>query len=222
MGKPGKNKGTQRGAIKATITGLKETYKNFAARVVEEQTSLRKEVAGSFLDLQERFKKIVVATGQQLAQLNANQQVHGDVIEQLDINVQAVAKMHLEAFGRFEQIEVFMTMLGQLDDLTQEQLAEVKEKAKESYEATMTECFRQVREERAAAVEEQRKAADEAKKADAAKVQEAEVAKKKALDDSEQDFAESALQEAEAPNLSTTIGGQGSGIPAGADVFGGQ
>lgn len=219
-----KNKGTQRGAIKATVKDLQEKWKTFSTRVAAEQNSLRKEVAGAVADIQDRFKKIVVATGQQLAQLQANQQVHSEVIEQLDINVQAVAKMHLENYGRFEQIDVLIAKYvseGEVLDITQDELAEIKVRATESYEATMSECFRQVREERAAAVEEQRKAADQARQEQADAVEANEKAKKEALDKTEQEFAESALEEAEAPNLSTTVGGQGSGIPAGADVFGG-
>lgn len=217
-----KNKGTQSGAIKAKVKELEERFKNTAERLVKESQALRKEVAGSVGDLQERFKKIVIATGQQLAQLQANSQVHSNVLEQLDINVQAVAKMHLEAFGRFEQIQSYLVRSGiAAEELTQEELAEIKDKAKEAYEATMTECFRQVHEERKAAVEEQRKAADEAKVAEAKAVEEAAVAKKEAVDKSESEFAEEALQDAESRNLSASVGGQGASIPAGADVFGG-
>lgn len=220
----GKNKGTQKGAVKATVKDLMERMKTFSTRIVAEHNSLRKEVAVSVSDLQERFKKIVIATGQQLAQLQANQQVHSDVLEQLDINIQAVAKMHIENFGRFEQLEVFLQRSlneGETLKISQEELVELKIRAKEAYEATMSECFRQVHEERAAAVEEQRKAANKAKQEQADAVAANDKAKKEVLDKSEQEFAESALQEAEAPNLSTTVGGQGSGIPAGADVFGG-
>lgn len=220
----GKNKGTQKGAIKATVKDLLERWKTLSTRTVEAQNSLRKEVAASVSDLQDRFKKIVIATGQQLAQLQANQQVHSDVLESLDINVQAVAKMHLENYGRFEQLEVFLQRSlkeGETLVISQEELVEIKTRAKESYEATMSECFRQVHEERAAVVKERHKAAEKAKQEQADAVAANETAKKEALDKSEQEFAESALQEAEAPNLSTTVGGQGSGIPAGADVFGG-
>lgn len=212
------------GKLKSKVATLEGGWKDLSARLARDHGAFKKEWADKFNGLGERFKKIVLATGQQLAQLQANSQVHSNVLEQLDINVQAVAKMHLENYGRFEQIMIFLERAGAVIDvseLTQEELVKAKEKAKEAYEATMTECFRQVHEERAAAVEAQRKAAEKAKVDSEKEKEEAVGAKKEAEDKEEAEFAQKTLEEAEARNISTSTGGQGASIPADAEVFGG-
>lgn len=224
----GKGKGSQPGELRRRIEDLKKSWKDLSARIARDHDSFRKEWSSKFNglgkqmdELTGRFKKIVMATGQQLAQIQTNIQVHSNVLEQLDINVQAVGKMHLENYGRFEQIDVFLSMLEQLDDLTQEQLTEIRERAKESYEATMNECFRQVHEERAAAVKDQRQAAEKAKKEATEEAEASAEARKEAEDKEESEMAQHALQDAETRGISTNVGGQGADIPDGADVFGG-
>jgi len=220
----GKNKGVQVGELSRLIRILKEDWIEFRGRVQKEQASFRKEWADKFNGMQDRFQKIVVATGQQLAQINANQQVHSNVLEALDVNIQATAKAVREVYGRFQQIDHHLQSIAQphgsdvgVDfELSQENLAVIKDRAQDAYDATMKECFRQVHEERKAAIEEQRRAAEEAKK----KAVEEAAAAVKAKE--EASTAEEVLQEAESSSrLSTQAGGQGSDIPAGAEVFGG-
>jgi hypothetical protein len=191
--------------------------------VVSAHNSFRSEWSSKFNDLQERFKKIVMATGQQLAQLSANQQVHSNVLEQLDINTQAVARLGIEMFGRFEQIDFWLKRSGcNVSELEASELEEIKKRARETYEVCMQNCFRLVHEDREAAIKEQREAADRAKQEAAAEAAKAEQAKKEAADKVEAQTAKQILQDAEnSRKLTTDAGGVGAEIPAGADVFGG-
>lgn len=158
--------------------------------------------------LQENFQQIVSATGHQLATLRANQEVHMDAIEQLDIYNQANARAILECYGRFEQISLFLEKLGHKpEDLTAEEIDTVKKAAKEAYETTMASCFQVVREEREAKlkeIQEQRKK----EKEEQAKAQ------------SEQQSAEEEIRSAEERKLVDEPGGEGADIPEGAEVFG--
>jgi len=200
---------------KSGETGISKVVR-VAEKMQKEYKSFRDEWADKFNSLSNRFEKFIVAVGQQLAGVSANQQIHSNVLERLDINIQAVDRGVREAYGRFEMLDTLLQK-SDLDfaELTAEELASIKESAQETYKDTMQECFRQVNEERKAAIEEQRaaakKAAEEAKKASEEEAQKAEA-----------EVVEQEMQKAEEPStMLTEPGGEGSKIPEGAEVFGG-
>ena len=209
-GRAGNSKSKEKGKGE---TGIAKVVR-FAEELRKEYVAFRTEWKDKFNNLSERFEKIVMAVGQQMAGLNANQQIHGNVIERLDINIQAVDRNVREVFGRFEQIDVFLQKAGiKFDDLTQEELAAIKDEAHKTYEDTSKESFRQVREERKAAIEENRKRAVEAQR----------KAAEEAVEKKEAEAAEQELQNAEQPPmLAEPPSEQGAKIPSGADVFGGD
>ena len=170
-----------------------------------------------FDDLNDRFRQLAAGMAKQLAGLNANQQVHAEVLEKLDVNTQVLAQMIKNLYGKLEQVDVFIARISEypnmsveLTDLSSQDAKEIKDRADEIFNDVMRDMFRQIHEERKAAMEEHRLAAEKEKEEAA----EAEKAKKEA------EQSEEALQATE-QEIVGEPGGEGSSIPEGAEVFGG-
>lgn len=133
---------------------------------------------------------IVAGIGQNFAALRINLEANSDALEQLDIYNQMWAKMFLCLLER-------IVALPSRSKLESDQ--DIKDKAKEDFQALIRECK--------LAVFEERKAYIEAMRAQAAK------------ENTEENMAEQALRNAE-QSLSTA-GSEGSAIPDDAEIFGG-
>jgi hypothetical protein len=181
------------------------------------------EMAGAwdkrFDGLLDRFRKLTVAIGQQMGGINANQQVHSDILEKLDVNVQVLAKMIREIYGKLEQVDVLIARLYEqprtaleepTTNLTPLEAKEIRDRADQLFTDVMREMFTQVREEREAAMKTHREAAKREKEEAEKAKQEKEAAEK----------AEEELQAAEKEVVGEP-GGEGAAIPEEAEVFGG-
>jgi predicted phage tail protein len=154
-----------------------------------------------------------MASAQQFAGLSANQEIQSSVLEKLDINVQVIAKMLKDIYGRLEQVDVLMgkSSVDFKHDFSPSEMEELKKTRDKIFQDVMSACFSMVNEERKAAIEQRRKEVEESKRA----VEEAEKAK------TEAERAEAVLKEAEAPPIIGKPAEYGADIPEGAEVFGG-
>lgn len=154
-----------------------------------------------------------VGVAQNLAAVKANLDSNSDALEQFDIFNQIWAKMILKLSERVAQTDYVVETRIAPQDLNEGDRALIKERAREWFTAVFNEMREEVRVEREAYLKELRAKAAEIQAEQEKAVKEEERAKKEA------EIAESTLRGAE-QNLSTP-GGQGSEIPAGAEVFGG-
>ena len=136
---------------------------------------------------------IAAAVGQNFAAVKANLEANSDAIEQLDIYNQIWAKMFLCL------LECILEINGIVP------APEIKDRAKNDFQALFVECKARVVEEREAYI-----------KAIRARVEEEQRA---ATKPSEEDMAKETLSSAE--SSISTFGGEGSAIPDGAEIFGG-
>ena len=107
----GKNKGHQKGEVSHLLKQVKDEWREFRKNVVSSTESFQKQWAGKFNDLNDRFKKLTIGMAQQLAGMGANQQIHSDVIEKLDIHDQVISKMLRDIYGRLEHIQMYYSMM---------------------------------------------------------------------------------------------------------------
>lgn len=226
MGATGKNKGHQKGEVGRLLKTVKEEWKEFRKNVIVQHEDFQKQWADKFNDLNDRFKKLTMGMAQQLAGMGANQQIHSDVIEKLDINIQVISKMLKDLYGRLEQVDVVLKRPAVMDgqnigfdfEMSDQELEVLKGARDTTFQDIMAESFKIVHEERKAALEQRRKEAEEA----AEEAEEAKKAQAAAVEVVESEAAKEALEEAERPNLVQEPGGPGEvDIPEGADVFGG-
>jgi len=208
-----KNKGTQPGELRRVIDAVKDDWKEFRKNVVDSADKFRKEWADKFNDLNDRFKKLTFGMAKQLAGISANQQIHSDVIEKLDINVQVIGKMIKDVYGRIEQIDMLMeaSEVNFKHDFDNQEIEKIKSARDQTFQDVMSESYRIVHEERKAALEQRRKEAEQA----AVEASKAKTAAEEA------EMADLELKESERPTLVGEPGGPGAEVPAGADVFGG-
>jgi hypothetical protein len=220
VGTQGKSKGHQKGEVGRLLKTVKEEWKEFRKNVVKGSEDFQKQWADKFNDLNDRFKKLTIGMAQQLAGMGANQQIHSDVIEKLDINIQVISKMMKDIYGRIGQVDVVMERSDIEFDLEMSnmELEAIKAARDTLFQDVMTESFRIVHEERKASIEQRRKEAEKA----AEEAEEAKEAQAEAIEVSESEGAQKALEEAERPTLIKEPGGPGEvEIPEGAEVFGG-
>ena len=213
----GKNKGHQKGEVGHLLKQVKEEWKDFRKNVISSTEKFQQQWADKFNDLNDRFKKLTIGMAQQLAGMGANQQIHSDVIEKLDIHDQVISKILRDLYGRLEQIDIVLKRSDvEFDfELSNQELEVLKGTRDTIFKDIMTECFKAVNEERKAAIEQRRKEAEEAAK-------EAEEAQKAKAAAEEQEAADQALKDAERPDLVQEPGGPGEvETPEGAEVFGG-
>lgn len=177
------------------------------------QSDFTQQWADKFNGLLETVKRVQAGVGsiaggvaQNLASVKANLDANGDALEQFDIFNQIWAKMFLKLAERTEQANYLILSGRKLDELDDSDRTVIKDRAREWFGDIFQAMKVEVQEERDAYIKELRAKAAEVQK-------EMDDAKK------EGDVAEQALRGAE-QNLSVP-GGEGSEIPAGAEVFGG-
>src|SRR5690349_15912094 len=142
---------------------------------------------------------IAAAIAQNFAAVKANLDANSEALEQLDVYNQVWAKMFLCLIERMISTSQIIQLQRGYVPLSDQ---EIKTQAKEDFTALLQECKSRVLEEREAYIKALRAQADnEQKRAN------------------EGTMAETALRNAE--QSMSTVGGEGSAIPEGADIFGG-
>jgi len=160
------------------------------------------------------LQSISVGVAQNLAALKANLDVNADGLEQLDIFNRIWAKVLIRSSMRQAQFQYLIDNNLKLEELKDNDLAVIKEQGNEWFEATFVAMKAEVVEEREAYLKELRAKAAEIQSEQEKAAKEAEQAKK------EGEVAEEALRGA--GQGIAALGGHGSEIPAGVQVFGGE
>jgi len=155
-----------------------------------------------------------VGVAQNLAAVKANLDVNADGLEQLDIFNRVWAKVLIHLSMRQAQSQYLIDNNLKVEELKENDLAAIKEQGNEWFEATFNAMKAEVVEEREAYLKELRVRAAEIQAEHERVAKEAEQAKK------EGEVAEEALRGA--GQGIATLGGHGSEIPAGVQVFGGE
>lgn len=195
--------------VDKTMTEMVEKHNNMAAKNQA---------------IEELMSKVVTLTAGQLGQLEAKQHAVNIEFDRsmagIDRNVLALAEMTKELFGHIAQADQFFKRLAAAANislaLTDEQSAQLREEAAKWYHDVTVSAFETVR----LRLEEDQKERSRQAEAELLAKQEAEKAAK---DLSEADRMMAGFQQAEGMDraMVAQLGGSGSDIPEGADVFGG-
>lgn len=208
-----KNKGKMKGSTRSAAQKLVDQLQAFAKEWSEKHNNLVKTVN----ELGQAQQNIAKAAATEIGKLMANHQMVTNSVatsvDQLDLNVLAMARILKEIFGHLVQADHFFRKIDPNLNIDDAETETLKAEAQKWLEDVTSEAFRQVQEERAAEEEKRKAEAQMAK----------EEAEKAARAKAEAEKMEAELRAADSSDKGRQIGGGGGGveIPEGADVFGG-